>query len=60
MPPRTTSSAIRRQPSVDTAGLSSDRGLDSEGDGDFDPVQAATELKKVIDEVGLDSPLFLK
>ncbi|KAL1903058.1 hypothetical protein Sste5346_000342 [Sporothrix stenoceras] len=48
MPPRK-SSTLRRQPSVELGGISSDTGLDSESDG-FDPVQAATELKKVIDE----------
>ncbi|CAK7205909.1 hypothetical protein SEUCBS139899_008689 [Sporothrix eucalyptigena] len=49
MPPRKTANTHKRQLSVETCGMSSDQGLDSDGDGDFDPVQAATELKKVID-----------
>ncbi|ERT02160.1 uncharacterized protein SPSK_05594 [Sporothrix schenckii 1099-18] len=49
MPPKKLSTS-RRQPSVDLTGLSSDPGVDSDADVDFDPVLAATELKKVIDE----------
>ncbi|CAK7267272.1 hypothetical protein SEPCBS57363_002512 [Sporothrix epigloea] len=49
MPPRKKSNARPRQFSVDVDGMGSDINMDSDVDGDFDPVQAAMELKRVID-----------
>ncbi|CAK7264825.1 hypothetical protein SEPCBS119000_001194 [Sporothrix epigloea] len=49
MPPKTKNGARLRQLSVEGDGLGSDMNLDSDVDGDFDPVQAALELKRIID-----------
>ncbi|OAA61988.1 hypothetical protein SPI_04847 [Niveomyces insectorum RCEF 264] len=50
MAPRKTPAPARRQLSVETAPINSDPELDSDDlDGGFDPVQAATELKRVIE-----------
>lgn len=49
--PAQKTAASRRQPSIETADMSSDPILDSDGEDTFDPVQAATELNRVIDRV---------
>ncbi|CAK7239935.1 MAG: hypothetical protein STHCBS139747_001370 [Sporothrix thermara] len=49
MPPKRTANARPRQLSVEVGGISSDLNMDSDMEGDFDPVQAATELKRIID-----------
>ena len=51
MPPKRTANARPRQLSVEVGGISSDLNMDSDMEGDFDPVQAATELKRIIDGV---------
>lgn len=53
MPPRKKSNDRPRQFSVEIDGMGSDINMDSDADGDFDPVQAAMELKRVIDGVRL-------
>ncbi|CAK7219725.1 hypothetical protein SCUCBS95973_003915 [Sporothrix curviconia] len=56
MPPRKTTSTRTRQPSVEVGGMDSDLNMDSDididsdGDGDFDFMQAAIELKSVIEK----------
>ena len=50
MPPKRVTRPLQRQLSLETPGMTSDPGLDSDDNG-FNPVKAATELQKSIEGV---------